>query len=591
MKSTRLLASLLLLAGNLLVAYPVEAQRLAIDHGVRAAGLWCFPILDKPQQWLYLPATAGLARNEAGQPRFSLVRYVFNAEADTESASTIQDSAGGGVLHFLVTYDTEPEAVEAAERELRQRLDDDEISLRGPVIFKEGRYGLVSSILSVEGKPERKLLAEGRAPVVEGNTIALSFDLEPKEANLLLESLQTETPDVSLVFDMTFSGIVDAYDAELTVDWSKVHESMAAEAGGTVYWVSAEVKAQIDTLIHDSSIKLVSRGSDANMEALIAQVYDRILKLLFDEVEPSRVPREDRGGLMDALAGLVEPGGLLDSGTTTGFGAHVGFQYKNMRSTGTSVLDFNHAAAVDRHHFLTFNVGDLYKEYGDDEHYFRSTSIEDPMFDQRVVHVAIDGSVLPEFDRLINSVTVTLRKNHGDGSTTLQEVVLDNASATPDRLESLSMTYGWASDDDRLAWLQYDYRTQWSFKGGGEYHTDWQSSEGAMIDVFAPFHRRTVQVVDSGAMTADSNVRAIVVAIEYPFFGQTRREQLVVRSDRPSEDQSLEITLPLGEFAYDYSLTWLFDDGGRTQASSRDASGIIFLDPPPATPSGTRPGS
>lgn len=588
MKSIPLLALLLLLAGTLLVASPVQAQRLAIDHGVRAAGLWCFPILDKPQQWLYLPATAGLAKNEAGQPRFSLVRYVFNAEADTESASTIQEAAGGGVLHFLVTYETEPAAVKAAERELRRRLDDDEISLRGPVIFKEGRYGLVSSILSTEGKPERKLLAEGRAPVMEGNTVALSFDLEPKEANLLLESLQTATPDVSLVFDMTFSGIVDAYDAQLHVDWSKVHESMTAEAGGSAYWISAEVKTQIDKLIRESSIKLVSRGSDASMEALIAQVYERILSLLFDEVEPSRVPKEERGDLMDALATLLEPGGLLDSGTTTGFGAHVGFQYKNMRSTGTSVLDFNHASAVDRHHYLTFNVGDLYQKYGEDERYFRSTSIVDPMFDQRVVHVAIDGSVLGEFDRLINSVTVTLRKQHEDGSTTLQEVVLDHVSTTPDRLETLSMTYGWANDDDRLAWLRYDYRTLWSFKGGGEYRTDWQSSEGALINLFAPFHRRTIQIVDSGAMSAE--VRAIVVAIEYPFFGQTRREQLVVRSNRPLDEQSLEITLPLDEFAYDYSLTWLFNDGGRTQTSSRDASGIIFLDPPPAGASGTSQG-
>ena len=67
---------------------------------------------------------------------------------------------------------------------------------------------------------KRHLLATGVAPVLEGNRIALSFDLDPAKATLLLKSFNMPTPDISLVFDMTFEGLNAAYDAELLIDWS-----------------------------------------------------------------------------------------------------------------------------------------------------------------------------------------------------------------------------------------------------------------------------------------------------------------------------------------------------------------------------------
>jgi hypothetical protein len=587
LSSRRRIAALAFLAAAWAAASPpATAQRLSIDHGVRAAGLWCFPLADHPKQWLYLPERARLGTDETGGPQFSFLRYAVTREADASTASTIQQAGGGGILHFLVLYETPQETVDDAQEALRERLGDDEITLRGPVVFEDGRYSLVSSIL-LPGSEERQrhLLATGRAPVLEGNRIALAFDLEPQQSTILLESFEMATPDISLVFDMTFGGLADAYDAQLVVDWSKVHESRAASAGGSIYFVSADVEAQIDELIRNNSIRLVSRGSDATMEALVAQIYDKILDLLFEEVEPERVPEDQRGDLFDALAALAGPDGPLSSRNTTGFGISAGFQYKHMRSEGESVLDFNHQATVERHHLLAFNIGDLYQRYGEDRRYFRDFAVDDPTFQQRAVHVAVDGALLPEFDRLINSVTVTLRKRHAQGAETVRELVIDRELFRRDdgpSAEDLTLVYGWNQDSDRLRWLEYEHRALWSFKGGGEYRADWSSSDAAMIDLYVPYERRTVQLVDAGAPWAELGVRAVVVQISYPFFGRPRREQMVVRTDRPLEDPSVEITLPLGEYEYDYDITWMFEDGRRVSAGGRDGSGLVFLDEPPA---------
>ncbi len=556
-----------------------HAQQIAIDQGLRVGGLWCFPLVTDPRTYVYLPAGAGLGEDDKGRPQFSFIRYVVNEPGKEAGSTSITGAKGGGVLHFLVLYDTPRDLVAQAEQTLRKNLKDDEVKVRGPVVFADGHYALVSSIINpAGGPPERKLLTTGNAPVLEGNRLALSFELEPQQATLLMESFAMSTPDVSLVFDMTFQGLSNAYDAELFIDWSEVRKSEAFGAGGSIYFVSADVEQAFDELFRKNSIRLRSSGSDAAMEALLTNVYDKLLELMFRRVEPDRVPDAQRGGLMDAIGALIDPKrGALSSRKTTSFGLYVGFQLKEMRSSGTSVLNFNHRASVDRHSFITFNIGDFYKRFGKDPDYFRAVNLADPTFQQREIHVGIDGALLPEFEQFVNSVTVTLRKQHGNGEQTVRELVLDRA-AVQQSGNDLRMVYGWNGDDDRTAWLQYEYRTRWSFKGGGSYQTEWISSDGAMIDLFAPYERRTVQLMGSAAALQAKGVRAVIVQIDYPFFATRRRQQLVARPDQPIDAQAVEITLPLNQFEYDYTITWQLEGNRKLTRSGKDASGLVFID-------------
>jgi hypothetical protein len=310
-------------------------------------------------------------------------------------------------------------------------------------------------------------------------------------------------------------------------------------------------------------------------------VYSKLLDLMFKPVEPDNVPPDKQGGLVEAIGALVDPKGPLGSRKTTGFGLDVAYQLKDLRTSGVSVLDFNHRAAVERHSFVTFNIGDFYRRFGRDPNYFRAINLADPTFQQREVHVAVDGALVPDFDRYINAVTVTLRKRHQDGEMTIREVVLDRAAISSAGGDP-RLVYGWSGDDDRLAWLQYEYRTRWSFKGGGTYETGWTAADAPLIDLFAPYERRTVQVVGDAKALAAKHVRAVIVLVEYSFFGERRRHQLVVRPDGASEDPQVQITLPLGQFEYDYSITWQLDGGRRLALQGHESSGVVFIDELPA---------
>jgi hypothetical protein len=559
----------------------VLAQQIRIDRGMHAANLWCFPLDAEPKTYVYLPSSARLATDDSGRPQFSFVRYVTIAPSAAERQSSITAATGGGILHLLVTIETPAASVAAAQAALREALKDNDVTLRGPIVFADGRYALVSSAVGQpNASPERTMLATGRAPVLEGNRLAFSFGLSPERATLLRKSMEMKTPDVSIVFDMTFTGLNESYDADLTIDWSEVAKTKSFAAGGSIYYVGADIKAAFDDMRRTNAIRLRSSGSDAAMEGLLDTVYAKLLQLMFRPVEPEQVPAAKQGGLLDALNALIDNPGALGSRTTTGFGLNVAYQLKDLRSSGLSRLNFNHRATVERHSLITFNIGDLHQRYGRDTAHFRDVSLEDPAFLQREIHVAVDGAVLPEFERSIDGVAVTLRKRHQNGQETLRELVLDRQTATKG-LTGLRMVYGWNGDDDRAAWLQYDYRTRWSFRGGGAYETEWTTASGPLIDLFAPYERRSVQIVGDREALMKRQVRAVIVDVEYPFFGDRRRQSVIVRPDATGEDPRIDITLPLGQQEYDFVITWQLEGNRRLSSRGKGRFGLVFIDEVP----------
>ena len=555
------------------------AQQILIDRGVRAGGLWCFPLISDSLSYLYLPTDAHLSLDENQKPQFSFLRYVINKPKGGTNAITEAD--GGGIVNFLIQYDTPESLVKNAQGILRERLKSEDIKIKGPLVFDKGRYTLISSIIKSDtSKPERKVLTTGEAPVLEGSRIALTFDLKPEASKLLLESFKMATPDVSLVFELGFSGLTDAYDAEMLVDWSEVKKSEAFKASGSLYVVSADVELGFDRLKRDGAIKLKSNGSDQQMEALVQTVYDKLLTLMFKPVKPETVPADQQGGLMDALLG---PNGILGSKNTLGFGLNVGYQMKDLQSEGITNLYFKGRSTVNRTHFVTFNIGNLFNEYGQNERYFKDIPMYDATFQQREVLVGVDGDVEKEFSKMVNSVTVILNKKHQDGKETMHSVII--TKKTQDSLKvskkPLLMAYGFQKDTNRVEWLKYNYKTIWQFQGGGNLEMDWKTESSAMINLFTPFNRKTIMLEGDAAAINAKNIRAISVQIEYPFFGQKKQQRVTLKTSEPLTDKKFEITLPNNVEEVEYSITWFGKDGSQKNVKGKDKYGLIFLDEVP----------
>lgn len=568
---------------SVLSASRAASQQIAIDRGVRVEGLWCFPLITDSTQYLYLPDRSMLGADEKKQPQFSFIRYVTPSATTTTEGSSIAKAGGGGVLHFLVLYDTDEKKVAKAQERLRELMKNDELKLKGPVVFKEGRYALISSIINPEtGNSEKRLMAIGAAPVLQGSRIALSFELDPERSTLLFESFKTATPDVSIVFDMTFSGIMDAYDAKMTVDWAEVQKNEKIGGGVKIYFVSAELEKIYEELRRTSAIKLETTGQDDKMQKIVDEAYSKITDMMFRRAEPEQIPSAEQGGLNALLGSLIgnSGGGTSAAGNSFAFGAHFGYKRKDVKLSGYSVLNFNSRTLTDRHHYITFNIGDFHKKYGNDEKYFRTVSLYNPDFEMRQVHVAVDGLLIPEFEKMINSITVTLRKKHQNGSQTLREVTILKSSLSDSK--NLMMSYGSVGDNNREEWLNYEYRAQYNFLGGKTYQTDWKEQNNSMINLFVPYSRKVIKVEADKEILKSANVRAVSVRITYPFLDESKTLDFIVRPDDDLSQKYFDITLPAGRYEYDYSIRWRMKDNSEKLLTGKNDNELLFIDVIPA---------
>ncbi|MDZ4710513.1 MAG: hypothetical protein SH818_19090 [Saprospiraceae bacterium] len=570
----------ILLAGLMLINQPpISAQQVYIDKGVYLEGLWCFPLHADSLSYVYMPTRGRLSIGEDKKPKFSYLRYIINKPSENNTNRSITEADGGGILHFLVLYDTPEETVTSAEEALQKKLANKNIKIKGPVIFEKGSYALISSILNPSnGSVEKKLITLGEAPVLENSSIALSFSLKPQESKLLLESFKMNTPDVSIIFDLTFGGLTDAYDAELDIDWSEVKHSDAFKAGGSVYFVGADIEVAFEKMRRQSAIKLRVNGSGGILEGLLNTVYDKLLNLMFVPAKPEKV--EQAGGLGAALNALTDPNGPMGSRKTTGFGINVGYQMKDMQSSGVSHLYFKGRSQVTRHHYVTFNIGNLYKQYKDDPSLFIDINLWDPTFQQREIFVGVDGDLEKEFKDMLNSVTIILNKKHQNGQTTLENVLI-NKGTFKSLDKPLSMLYGYQSDTNRLAWLNYEYKEIWQFQGGVNYDTGLNKSDASMINLYVPFYRKTILLDGDLNQLKTTGIRAVSIKLLYDFFGQKKEHRITLRPGDDITEKFFQVTLPNAIEEITYELTWIKTDGTSVSKTGKDKFGLIFVDEMP----------
>jgi hypothetical protein len=113
---------------------------------------------------------------------------------------------------------------------------------------------------------------------------------------------------------------------------------------------------------------------------------------------------------------------------------------------------------------------------------------------------------------------------------------------------------------------------------GGSYSTDWASQSTSMINLFAPYERRVIDVIGDQAILKENGIRSVIVELSYNFFGEIRKSKLVIMTSEPVSDKFFEITQPLNEYEYNYSIKWIKQDGQQINKNFTDSSGIIFID-------------
>jgi hypothetical protein len=502
-------------------------------------------------------------------PEFSFLRYAKVKEGGSGSQS-ISEADGGGLVHFLVLYDTPSSLISQAQSSLRAKFRNPKIELKGPVLFSKGDYLVISSILN-NGKEEKQLIGIGKAPVFENSKVAFSFMLNVQDAQLLMESFKMATPDVSILFELSFSGLTQAYDAQIEMDWAEVQKSDYYHEKTDAFFYSSDIQKSYAELHRTGALKIISAGKDSLMEGMLDVAYEKLLNLMFNPVPPNEIPLQNKKGVMEEIFG---PGGILSMGM---FGSSNSYILRELKTEGKTVISMNKRNEVERKHMIAFNIGNIYEKYGKDKRIFRDVVLDDPAFQQREIRIGIDGDLQTAFENFVKNASVSLRKVHQNGQETLREVFLTKNSLKESNGE-ISMVYLNQEDKNRLDWLNYEYQVIWNFGSEGNYNTGWIKSNAPIINLYAPYARRLIAVDGDLGRLKDENIRAVSVTISYSFFGKNKEKQITIRTNETLGDKFFDITLPADQRSVDYTITWIKSDGTSLTRKGVDEYGLIFID-------------
>src|SRR5437773_5577995 len=297
---------LLAIAVALAWVAPASAQQILLDKPVRAGELVCFPDLNDPLVYYYVNDKPHLSMDENGKPQFSFLRYVENVRSGADQAEA-REGEGGGIVHAVVALSVTKEQIAAAQRALVRVAPG--AKLVGPVVYKSGKFGLVSSFKDTNGNMTKQVVGLGNAPLLDGDKAAVSIQVTKLGAKILWESLQTPTPDISFSFEMDMSGYRSPHRALIEANFDQIYEHKAFSVGIATQFLAAEIKGAFDDLKREGAIKLTQVGEDEKLDALITTAYNKIAEIMFSPMGGTGTPD------LSSLSGTGGQPSMLDRAT------------------------------------------------------------------------------------------------------------------------------------------------------------------------------------------------------------------------------------------------------------------------------------
>ena len=556
------------------LVFTAHAGPLLVDKPIRAGGLWCLQDSANPLQFRYLPSSARLAKRPDGTPLFSLV-YYSEPQTGGDALSSVEQSEGGALLNFMVEYFTPQQQIKRAEYALRQ-LVDEESRLLGPVVFDDGTYTLVSSTVSDAGVR----FSDGKAPVLSSSRVAISVRLDSRTARLLDAALQSNTPDLSLVFDMVYSGVRSKFDADIIVDWQKASDSLdrGLKAGVSVYGigVGGEIEQAVTDMLNNGAIKVDVRGSDESMEAMIADIQEAATELFFTPLED--VEADDNFGKV----GLPEIPAGGGANRYFSINAQVKYKVKKIRTSGTTVIQLSKAAAATRRWSIVFDAGEIAANLVNNPAFVRNEDLSQRSMSVRNLVIKPDLELQNSFADIARSVDIEIVKTHADGRETFRQAHLSHDDVAQGKVAQVS--YPRFAQESWQDWLSYRYRTQWVLRDDRKFTTDWNTVRAPEINLQVPLRSATIYPLGEMNTLRDHGVQAVIIEVSYPLFSDRQR---TVKSVTTSQTAFPEFTVmvPTDHQEFTYTVTQIFAQGRRESYVTQDRAGFVSFDRMPVEPS------
>ncbi len=555
---TRLIA----IAVLILFAAPFLAAEIELDKApLQIGNALLFKDHAEAGAYYYMPNQPRLAFWPDGTPKLTFLKYTKAGKEESK----------GGILHFFVKYGLD----ESELAQIRQQLAKQEpnAKLKGPIVFKKGSFMVISAAAGEGGVFTRKIIGEGKAPLISGSEVSVSIAVTADGAAFLEEALRQPTYPVSVRFDMTYEGLTPKYQANATISWSKVRTYFEQYRKWRIYrkkeflWWSWYVQKGTgeslrisDDLKSAGAVSIDVTGEDQNMEAILQTVVDSVMHEMFDM--KMELPGENQEGQGQSGSG-DQSGGSSSQPQPKDKPYGVSTTMKSVTRSDTWTVNLTKRLRQERETGpMDAGIGDVLRQFKNNKKVYDIINLDDPDLQDRTVFAILDGEDFDTFKKYINFVTVSFKKAHPSGEPTTRDVIF-NAQSFAERGNMLPFVYPRLGEG--VSWLGYDYKTTWSFMGGIKVEGTWTRSEEAAVNLFPPHRYREIDVIADDENVKANNIKLITVAFKNRIFDREKTGETKIL---PSETllTKYEYLHPENDMSFQYEVTWLLGDGRQANS-------------------------
>ncbi|MBN1907211.1 MAG: hypothetical protein JW927_19180 [Deltaproteobacteria bacterium] len=504
----------------------------------------CFPAatndpLKTSSNYYYLPANPHISKGPDGLPKFSMIRFVSDK---TKAAG----GAEGAVLHFLAEYGLTQAQQQETANLLKKQVKG--AILKGAVPLEVGAEGnsfnVVSAILG-DKEFAPTLITSGKAPVMEGQQVAVAARLDAYGATLLAEGFSKPTSQVSVTFDLKYVVKLPAYDVTVTIDYDKYNEietkythEREVKTKRSKYWdpkwynvfnigtrktttlTEKEQTLALDFLQETGVVKFdyIQHVPDSDKEIVESGLHKIVLESFFDMQKRLGEPSEDELMSDDETEDKEAIAARRKDAAKYNNYSYTVFQRKEIKRKSKQVLSLKKVMARYETYSMTGNVGAWYKDFKDNPKLVSEVNLDDPFFQRREMRFVIDNEAYDIFNTMVNYATVQVRVPRKDQRPFIDEITIDKKYLETSG-QTATLSYARMVDDAQT----YDYAVQWSLRGGHLYPAEpkWAKGELMAVTLAAPIKPLTVEYEADLKELEELGVARVSVELKYNQFGKS----------------------------------------------------------------------
>ena len=527
----------------------------------------------KSKNYRYLPFSLRLAEKPDGTPEFLFLKYITEEkEAD--------GGIGGALLHMLMYWGPTP----AQRTELAEILKNGEQGarkgsrLKGALELKpdgEKSMKIISATLS-DDKLARSVVQSFSAPILEGGRAAMASSLSPNGAQLLAATFEKDMAitDLSVELSYKYTVRVPAAKGRVTVRWKEIQKHYEKDSaqyketrskksrGGLLGFVGDvlfgrkesvdkvsydEVREVIDEMYKKEFIKIdwEENLDDDRIEKVRETFFDFFLQKMTQSAESADLApptQKEKEAMPDIKHGRE-------------YTYNREYIQKSIKK-GYERYDLNLKLAVEKPFTVTGNLAAWYDGAKHNKKCVADVILNDPFFQHRDINFILDSEAkdLLEMGEA-NYATVNIRKKRSSGNDFNDAITLDYDYLKNSGLKA-AITY--ARGDDSNSDL-YEYKTQWSTKGGNIYpqNPKWIKGDWQGVTLEPPVIPQTIEFEADLEELESLGIPRATLQVRYSKFGKEIETNIPITVSKGESlvEKTIFTDREIQGYAYRYILT------------------------------------